>query len=81
MTAKKTKAKSFDLPPNLVEAWDEQRHYSPSAAGAMFIWLTLTPDLQDQAMKAAFSKDVKEKITRTNSKIKDTVSFCKIFST
>lgn len=71
MAAKKNIKKSFYLPPDLVEAWEKfhpsGRNYSSSAAGAIVVWLALTPDIREKAIREAYQTDVKEAITKIKS--------------
>ncbi len=60
--------RGYDYPVKLLDLWEEfhkerlSKNYSPSASGAMILWLAMPAALRDETIKAAQRKDLNNAI-------------------
>ena len=59
---KKVLKRGYYFPPDLLEAWQRfhlpSKDYSPSAASAFAVWMTLGADKREKIRKIVYTKDI-----------------------
>ena len=58
--------RGYLIPPALLDKWEKfhepSKDFSPSAAGAFLVWMTLDPDVREYARKAACFADIEKAV-------------------
>jgi len=77
MNSKKPVLKrGYYLPEDLLKVWEQfhapSKDYSPSAAGAFWVWMTLTAEKGEKIRKAPYSMDIKSAIRLTRKVLNST---------
>jgi len=60
--------RGYNFGENLLKVWENfhrpSKDYSPSAAGAFLVWMTLPPEIREQARQAACCQDIDHQIRK-----------------
>ena len=63
--------RGYYFPPKVLEAWEKfhapSKDYSPSAAGAFLVWMSLGPVEREQFRRAAFSANMENAIAKVRN--------------
>jgi hypothetical protein len=69
--------RSYYFSPELLKEWEifhlPSKDYSPSAAAAFLVYITLEPALREQLRKLAFQKDIKKARIEARKALRETM--------
>lgn len=74
---KKLWKRGYYFPPELLEAWERfhlsSKDYSPSAAGAFVVWMTLESSVRESIKKTLFSQRFENALDKIREIVKESV--------
>ena len=70
--------RSYNFPEKLISEWEDfhrpSKDFSPSAAGAILVWMALPPEIREKARQLAHEPSMKKSLTIVNKSLMDSFS-------